>query len=697
MLYSAVDISGSHGSSENEKVYRGARTVSLVGMRTGRGPTDFVFMPAYEAIPDKDMSKALKPKSVVQILRDQFEEDFLAAAQYYAQRNPNDFHVYDELKDSRNPKVLSTTLIDTAIPAGQETSQVQIDLLQEAIVESEDEENIKARQRTRVYLYMRYYLDLLPCHRSGTSPIMSVLPPQEIKEAASKDPKGTPRLKYIMEYGKGSLFASEYLIPLISNEDYEAEAHKMLEKYYPEALGDAMPVDGEELAHRMGLPVKKVYLRPEDKDTMGIIFFGVDTLEIWDKKKQSYVKIKVKPGTIIVNLAGCKNNQEINGTIFHECIHFYFHRIFYFLQSLARPTLCYHAHKRREKKQTGYKRKSPVEWTELQAQKMPAYLMLPAETTSAVLSDFFAERGGRRTVDNIRDAVYHLADTFHVSLTMAKVRMIELGYPEAQGVLNYENGRKLPDYSCEKWENNRTYTITFSEAADLAASNKEFSKRLETGRYFYVDGHFCLNSPKYLGWTKAGKIYMTSYARNHVEECCLVFQIHGRYTNARYYGNHAQSAKKEPVTDKYLNRYDYQNAIQTVGTEKAVEGFVSENDRWYELEKDLPDSFYDAVNAVLDAKGISQMELAFRLDKERKSVYNFSLKESPETRHVVAICVALKLPYFISMKLLEIAGRSLRIRLKEERLFRMMLVNAESMTLEDCNAVLEHENLKPLI
>ena len=51
---------------------------------------------------------------------------------------------------------------------------------------------------------------------------------------------------------------------------------------------------------------------------------------------------------------------------------------------------------------------------------------------------------------------------------MAKYRMIELGYPEAEGVYAYIDNVRIPDYGCSGlWERGITYAISLADAGAL--------------------------------------------------------------------------------------------------------------------------------------------------------------------------------------------------------------------------------------
>lgn len=77
---------------------------------------------------------------------------------------------------------------------------------------------------------------------------------------------------------------------------------------------------------------------------------------------------------------------------------------------------------------------------ELQAEKLPAYILMEEENTRKLIEKLLKERGGERSPENMLRVMQKLALHFNVFRSMAKYRMIELGYPEADGVYSYVDG-----------------------------------------------------------------------------------------------------------------------------------------------------------------------------------------------------------------------------------------------------------------
>ena len=71
---------------------------------------------------------------------------------------------------------------------------------------------------------------------------------------------------------------------------------------------------------------------------------------------------------------------------------------------------------------------------------------------------------------------------------------------------------------------------TRNEAYIAYVLNRSFREVIDTGLYLYTEGHYCLKSSKYIVYDQYGRRHLTHYARTHMSECCLVFEI--SYDNA---------------------------------------------------------------------------------------------------------------------------------------------------------------------
>lgn len=94
-------------------------------------------------------------------------------------------------------------------------------------------------------------------------------------------------------------------------------AHEILQIFYPEreqrlVSGERFSIDGDDLARRMGLPVRDVHFA--DPTILGQIFYNPGMAEILDENGH-VAEEPVLPGTILVSIDNCKNPAIRNSTI----------------------------------------------------------------------------------------------------------------------------------------------------------------------------------------------------------------------------------------------------------------------------------------------------------------------------------------------------------------------------------------------
>ena len=85
----------------------------------------------------------------------------------------------------------------------------------------------------------------------------------------------------------------------------------------------------------------------------------------------------------------------------------------------------------------------------------------------------------------------------------------------------------------------------------------------------------------------------------------------------------------------------------------------------------------------LEASALISQRTIYSLQKNAKE---------PKLQTIVALCIALTLPYPVSIKLMEIAGRSLRQSSIEEMIYAEFLQKSYELSVEDCNQMLTNLN-----
>ena len=619
-----------------------------------------------------------QPYSVAEVLQNVFHVDFQTVLENYVRTETEQIQEAGVLPGAEGMKVRLWSYLKTLSKLQQPTDRTVVDVILQSRLEGQYKDG-ETRYESADFR-LRYIFDLRVCHQCCIGPLVWVY----------KDWEDDPALS-------GFAFnTNDYLLPILYNSDYETVAHAILDDFFPEAKreigGDASVVSSEELARRMGLRVLDV--RFADKTVMGQLYYNYGEVHLLDDSGKTYAQI-IRPGTILVNQDNCTTAATRNSTIAHECCHMYLDRWFFLLQMMTGRKYTPYSSRRRENRRYHHKNDA-LDWMELQCEKLPAYLLLERNDVIDYVEARLKQCNWKKTPENIRAIVDGLAERYEVSYQMAKYRMIELGYCEAGGIRNYVNDMVIPDHGCTwLWPANTTFTISAKDAALLAVSDSEFERVICSGRYRYVEGHFCLNTDKYILRDYYGKPHLTVYARCHMEECCLGFTVGGRYRRTEYAVSKVARNKTEPVTDKYRAAYRLVAEPGSSEYEKENQAMVDDGLLWLEFYKNIPDDFAEMIKAIMKRKGITQENLSFELGVDRKALLNYLNQDRPSVAHVVGICVALKVPYFISMEILGAAGIKLRST-EQDFLYRQFLLNAENLTVSRCEDILKQHNEKPL-
>lgn len=619
-----------------------------------------------------------QPYSVAEVLQNVFHADFQTVLENYVRTETEQIQEAGVLPGAEGMKVRLWSYLKTLSKLQQPTDRTVVDVILQSRLEGQYKDG-ETRYESADFR-LRYIFDLRVCHQCCIGPLVWVY----------KDWEDDPALS-------GFAFdTNDYLLPILYNSDYETVAHAILDDFFPEAKreigGDASVVSSEELARRMGLRVLDV--RFADKTVMGQLYYNYGEVHLLDDSGKTYAQM-IRPGTILVNQDNCTTAATRNSTIAHECCHMYLDRWFFLLQMMTGRKYTPYSSRRRENRRYHHKNDA-LDWMELQCEKLPAYLLLERNDVIDYVEARLKQCNWKKTPENIRAIVDGLAERYEVSYQMAKYRMIELGYCEAGGIRNYVNDMVIPDHGCTwLWPANTTFTISAKDAALLAVSDSEFERVICSGRYRYVEGHFCLNTDKYILRDYYGKPHLTVYARCHMEECCLGFTVGGRYRRTEYAVSKVARNKTEPVTDKYRAAYRLVAEPGSSEYEKENQAMVDDGLLWLEFYKNIPDDFAEMIKAIMKRKGITQENLSFELGVDRKALLNYLNQDRPSVAHVVGICVALKVPYFISMEILGEAGIKLRST-EQDFLYRQFLLNAENLTVSRCEDILKQHNEKPL-
>jgi len=438
------------------------------------------------------------------------------------------------------------------------------------------------------------------------------------------------------------------------------------------------------------------------------MYFSDCEVPYYDNESWAYKTMEVSRGTILVdpNVFFMRSVGSMNNTIIHECVHWDLHRKFFELEKMynreARAISCWVQEGARPEKH-----RTPLDWMEWHANALAPRILMPAKQTKQKIEELIAKNErilpNAPTADIMESVVFELSEFFAVSRVAAKIRMIDLGYPEAIGVYTYVDDRYIENHSFERsaLKNNQTFSIGTQDALYEYATNQEFRSLLDSGKYLYVDAHFCINDTKYIRRDANGYAQLTDYAKQHIDECCLIFDVRARANNRFGVSYYTECVLfRDAASDKFIE-VKFSSSVQNRTTEARAEEFRRIGEEAREISgiiRGLPSTFGDTIIAHMDRLGCTEESLAERSLVSAKTIQRMrnDLRYSPKLGTVVAICIGMQLHPEFSMDLIGKAGFSFKPFDEEHVIYRILLNTKYQCSIYECNEILRTNSCKPL-
>ncbi len=493
---------------------------------------------------------------------------------------------------------------------------------------------------------------------------------------------------------------SDSLVPIIYKEQLESVATDFLRRHYPEALKNPMAIEPQVLAEKMGLTVEMREIT-KDFSVFGQLYFHDCDAVFYDEDSDEMVQSHVDARTIIVDPKAffLRNLGSVNNTIVHECVHWDQHRKAFELERL------YNSSATRIKCQVvgGIKdnTRDATDWMEWQANALAPKIQMPLAMfkTQAFkfIKQFRSELGTHELIDVMEPVIDALATFFCVSRTAAKIRMIDAGYEEAIGTFTYIDGRYVKPHRFKKGtlERNQTFSIGAEDAAIQSITNPEMAALVRDGSYIYVDSHFVLNHPKYITRDIFGQTVLTDYARNHMEECCLVFELSVKSgCKERYYTECFLNRDKTSNIDfdiKYCNGFEYATP------EKKAEILADTLADEMRVYNELPTSFTKSLQMVFAWKNVTFVEIEKRTMLSSKTVSRIVNGENQGSiNSIILICLGLHLPPEISKHIIDKSPFSLSFSNQSHLWYNFVLTHLYTKSMVEIRAFLQEHGADPL-
>ena len=548
---------------------------------------------------------------------------------------------------------------------------------------------------------------------------------------------------------------SPFLVPYYKNAKVDEVAEHIWARFLPEALSDPEMRDALTLAKRMGLSIWYLPVH-RHKKINSILFFKADTIELLEEGSRPETvpqAIRIPANTIVINTNAIR--QEYSSfDIFHECIHYEEHYLFYCLQKLntndvtkvpsieidpeegsaGKPAgpddagIRQHsgtavdktvssdgkstgssAEGDQKKDQSTQKKtlKDPIYFMEKQANRGASALMMPAsDTRTRILEESIKAqetirknmgRPSRHLGELYEEVGKQLSKKLGVPHFRIRARFIQLGYVEAKGSLNYVEKKLIQPFAFEpdSWqEPTHTFNIDRRTLQNLMIGNEDLRKVMESKRYVYADGHVVRNGSRFLelkkDWMGLDNLVLSDWANRHVDECCLRF--------VRVY-------MQEGIGQYVFGRmyYDAEFVARTrfyiddfLNREKI--GDIDDIEARMLYKQRFPKKFAEAFQFLRVANGTKMIEMADALgltEQQLRRWLDMPTKYRNED-FLTAVALVLELPDWISRLLFKRAG----LVLDDENARHVALdhiLRAQSCDgISAANSYLERHNLSAL-
>ncbi|HGD3383101.1 TPA: XRE family transcriptional regulator [Streptococcus agalactiae] len=499
-----------------------------------------------------------------------------------------------------------------------------------------------------------------------------------------------------------NLKLSKDWVPYIRKKDFDAIAEKFLRKYYPQALTQPTPVPVETIVSEMGLSIHQEKLTIDNSVFGKMVFKDTDVEVIEDEQ---LVSEHFNKGSILVDkdVVFKRNVGSYNNTVIHECVHWELHKVFHEVKMVLDKDHS-QVSSWTEENLADSSMWTSLDWMEWQANGIAPRILMPKVQTRIKIRELFQTltlvNPDISRSELVQEVVDNLATFFEVSRQAAKIRMIDLGFKEANGVYNYLDDRYMHNFAfeLEAFDKGSSYTITSNDLCFEYCFNESFRQIIDRNKFIYVDNHLCLKDKKFIYMTKDGPI-MTDYAYEHMDECCLIFKVKSKnftsISNETYY----DYVLNRGVTKESEIKADFVDILQNPSLMDQLPplDMMKLGKKISELLKELPFEFSGTLRSHRKRKNCTQPFLAKLVGITERTLRDYETLEDnlPRLELTLSFCFALKLRPELSDDMIKKAGHQLTIS-SPHQVYKMLLSTSYYKPLGEINSILQAAEMKTL-
>ena len=499
---------------------------------------------------------------------------------------------------------------------------------------------------------------------------------------------------------------TRFLVPYVYSKDLDKHAEDFLKRYYPKALQEPVRLPVEEVVKNMGL---SLYYAPLPDDVFGRTYFADIIDDVFDENNK-LVKHHIKRGTIMINrdVSFMRNVGSLNNTIIHECVHWDKHYKFFRLQHILNPEFAAVSCTVLDKYIKNNSLSKDLDWMEWQANSIAPKILMPAEPTKIKLRSIASEL--RKNNPNmskreiLEESIRQLADFFGVSNIAAKIRAVELGFRQVYGTFNYIEDEKYPAYAYKENTLNKgqTFVLDFVSGLIACATNPVLKEAITSGKIVYASGFFCINYPDYVKIGQNGSFILTSYALDHVDECCLKFNIEHQI-DKKYDSNYyslcflCRNASSSKFVESVCSLDEVQNE-DVLKNATAMRRIAEYSKEYAEIGSTLPSSFCGTLDAHIKRRKFTNEEMEERTLISERTIreYRSNPGSKPILQSVLALCIGLNLHPQFAMDLLNKAGYNMSAFVGNNFIYCYLIYNHHNENIYLWKEKLEKANMDPL-
>ncbi len=497
-------------------------------------------------------------------------------------------------------------------------------------------------------------------------------------------------------------------VPYIKKAEYDKYASEILEefyyKYHPESRTFPKAINIDELAARMRLNIINTRIS-EDRSVFGQIYFADAEIDLYDEASEKYVKKLINKNTILVDeeAAYLRSYGSRSMTIAHECVHSYYHRKAFQFAQMMNDDLQYIQCQVNGVMRTSEKN-TVTEWMEIQANGIAPYILMPKSSVEPFVESLFRQYNdnGISKAEFIVDVIREVANNYGVTDYAARKRLIDIGYEEAIGALNWVDDHYVRSYFFKKGAlaSNETFTVSYKDIYQKVAGQSQLLMEFMTNKYEFVENHLCINSPKFLEKDETGNLILSDYALCHMDECCVKFKyrtING-FADGSEFGLMcylSRDCSKELEFDLEIQS----NPAKVLADPKMEERYSIHQANVEEVLKNITFmKFGEIIKYLMGYLSISIKELEIDSGLNERTIRRYINGENKvtEKRTVVALLRTLNLPYKICESAIKQSDVSFKFGDPEDDALFTVMQGFRKSSARQANRFMERLGFEPL-